>query len=225
MRAPTTAILTLFPSITLSLVLSASAPNQTPAPPSTGPRVVILDLDGDGFPLTTVSGGVRFDMDADGTAEQTAWTTAGVDDAFVVLDSNGNGAVDSGSEVVSTSMRLPQAKGPITYGPRALAILEGYEFGPDNPPPSPIPPGVGKLDKDDEVFARLRVWVDRNHDGKSAGEVRTLTEAGIVEIFLGYMRRNLADANGNTTLLTGFFFVQPRGVRVQRPLIDVRLAR
>ncbi len=45
--------------------------------------------------------------------------------------------------------------------------------------------GNGVIDTDDAVFATLRVWRDRDQDGVTdAGELQTLTEAGIAQIAL-----------------------------------------
>ncbi len=64
----------------LLLALLAQAPYHR------RPEPLMMDLSGDGLALTSVQDGVRFDLDADGTAEQAAWTASGSDDAFLVTD-------------------------------------------------------------------------------------------------------------------------------------------
>ena len=58
---------------------------------------LVLDLDGDGVELTSHESGRKFDIDADGKTDHTAFVIGG--DAFLALDRNGNGAIDDGSEL------------------------------------------------------------------------------------------------------------------------------
>ncbi|UJO03548.1 hypothetical protein [Xanthomonas arboricola] len=56
-----------------------------------------LDLDGDGIETVAASGKVLFDHDGDGIKTGTGWIAS--DDGLVVLDRNGNGTIDGGSEL------------------------------------------------------------------------------------------------------------------------------
>jgi hypothetical protein len=122
---------------------------------------LILDLDGDGVEVSALEGStVFFDYDGDGVAERTGW--ASQDDGFLAIDVNNNGAVDGIHELFGS---------PTQDG---FAVLETFDHNSD-----------GVIDADDAVFASLRVWRDLDQDGVSdAGELQTLTEAGITEIAL-----------------------------------------
>ncbi|HYG36652.1 MAG TPA: calcium-binding protein, partial [Clostridia bacterium] len=120
---------------------------------------LVLDLDGDGVELGGLAdSSVHFDYDQDGFAEKTGWVSA--DDAILVRDSNTNGTVDGASELFGS----PNQDG--------FAVLEAMDTN-----------GDGTIDAKDEGFDQLRVWQDLDQDGISdAGELRTLSEAGIKSI-------------------------------------------
>src|SRR5690606_37346850 len=59
---------------------------------------IALDLNGDGKIGThSVANGVQFDMDGNGSSEQTSWISS--EDGLLVLDRNNNGIIDSGKEL------------------------------------------------------------------------------------------------------------------------------
>lgn len=59
--------------------------------------------------------------------------------------------------------------------------------------------GDGRIDKQDAIFSKLLVWVDKNHNGISdPGELLTMAQAGIQAISLSYSPANWTDAFGNT---------------------------
>ena len=61
-----------------------------------------IDLDGDGIETVGISSTgnpILFDHDADGVKTGTGWLKG--DDAWLVLDRNGNGTIDSGQELTA----------------------------------------------------------------------------------------------------------------------------
>jgi len=88
---------------------------------------LLINLSGGGLHLTSVEAGVAFDMDGDGILEQVAWTTSGSEQAFLVLDRNGNGEIDSGFELFGTHTEQAPTFNPNGFA--ALALLDQPEYG------------------------------------------------------------------------------------------------
>ncbi|MEA3037140.1 MAG: hypothetical protein QOH04_2917 [Sphingomonadales bacterium] len=145
---------------------------------------VVLDLDGDGYELTT-QGNSRtyFEFDQDGFGERTGWLRGG-DDGFLVRDANGNGNIDDVTEMFGNAT---------TSG---FAMLGAYDLNAD-----------GKIDAADAVFSELRVWQDANGNAVvDAGELKSLAELGIVSISLANSApAEPTDAAGNAIVHTGHF--------------------
>ncbi|MBQ7450853.1 hypothetical protein IJS77_05485, partial [bacterium] len=155
---------------------------------------LVLDLKDNGFKFTSVDDGTDFDLDADGTADKTAWTAKqdDFDDAFLVLDKNGDGQVNSGAELF----------GDQNGSENGFLELAKYDEN-----------GDGKIDKNDSVYSQLRLWADMNGDGKvdHPQEWKTLEEMGVTEISTSYDKVLGEDGNartdeyGNDTSLVGSF--------------------
>lgn len=98
-----------------------------------------------------------FDLDSDGVEERISFLAPGA--GFLALDSNGNGAIDDGSEL---------------FGPgTGNGFTELSAFDED---------GNGWIDEGDPVFGDLRIWVK---DPEGSDILTTLKEKGIGAVCLG----------------------------------------
>lgn len=156
-------------------------------PDSCNGSPIVLDLAGDGFSFTALKNGVKFDIDGDGWKERTSWTAADSDESFLFLDRNRNGKVDGASELFGNSTPLLSGE-TANNGFQALFELDLRTGGNHN----------GYIDPGDDVYRRLRLWRDRNQDGKStAAELTSLSEAGVTAIEVTYRVRAQRDGNNN----------------------------
>lgn len=147
---------------------------------------VLIDVRGDGFALTNKAQGVDFNFNGTGP-ERLSWTAPNSDDAFLVLDRNGNGKVDDSTELFGN--QTPQ---PSNYNPNGFLALAEYDRAARGGNSD------GVIDSRDTIFNALRLWQDMNHNGVSeAAELDTLRELGIARLELDYKESKRTDAYGN----------------------------
>lgn len=147
---------------------------------------IILDLDGDGIDLKSrKKSDARFDMDGEGTADDTGWIGKG--DGFLVVDRDNDGTITSAE--LSLLAEDPEAQS----GLQALASFDSNQNG--------------QLDENDLRFKELKVWKDGDLDGVTdAGELSTLDGLGIASIGLGGSAMGkIADPGDNVLLATASF--------------------
>jgi hypothetical protein len=199
--------------MTAVAALAALAPEVTAAQDAAVPTApLVLDLDNDGIEfLDPDNFGVFFDMDADGFAEMTGWI--GPDDGFLLLDSNGNGAVDGLGELLGrgvpwTILGLYEElqRGRLATGFKMLRSWDGNQDG--------------RIDQADAIFAQLRVWRDLDGDGVSrTEELQTLAQAGVAAL-LTPSTEGVLSFGRNVVCDNGFYSLADGS---QRSLASVRL--
>jgi hypothetical protein len=150
---------------------------------------IVIDVNGDGFKITDAAHGVDFDFEGDGSPRRMAWTAAGADDAWLVLDRNHNGRIDNAREMFGNLSPQPGAPQEERNGFLALAEFDKSKFGGN---------GDGVISRQDYFFRDLRLWTDSNHNGISEpAELRTLEQSGIHKLDLDYKESRRSDQYGN----------------------------
>lgn len=150
---------------------------------------ILIDVDGDGFNMTNKAGGVEFDFDGDGERQRLPWTAVDSDDAWLVMDRNHNGLIDSGREMFGNVSPQPKVPDKEKNGFISLAEFDKTKLGGNED---------GVISNRDYFFRSLRLWTDANHNGFSeATELHSLEQARIDVVELEYKLSSRSDRNGN----------------------------
>ena len=173
-------------------------PNEDPCgpikqkAPATGDcnSPILVDLDRNGFQLGEFNEGVWFDLLGVGEPRYIQWVAPDREDAFLMVDWNGNGLVDDGSELFGNGSRLWLEGGILAPdGFKALAQHDDPKLGGN---------GDGNITADDEIWNQLALWVDSNADAIcQPDEMRYLEEMKLDRFETAAKRRGQRDSNGN----------------------------
>ena len=159
---------------------------------------IVIDVDGRGFFLTSLAGGVDFDILDKGHLNLVSWTQKGSTNAWLVLDRYGDGINAASDLFGNVTPQPPPPPGVPRNGFLALAVYDQPAYGGN---------GDGVINAQDAVFPRLRLWQDLNHDGVAQpDELKTLPELGIAGISLKYTESWREDQYGNTFRYVGTLF-------------------
>lgn len=148
---------------------------------------IVVSLSDRDYWLTDLDDGVVFDLGDTGVPAQVPWTHPDSDEAFLVLDRNDNGVIDSGRELFGDV--TPQHVTGTPNGFLALALFDDSLSGGDED---------GRISSADEIYPRLALWRDANHNGISESEeLLNLAAAGLEWIDLDYEESTRVDRHGN----------------------------
>jgi hypothetical protein len=148
---------------------------------------LVLDL---GHIVQTVGtdAGIQFDFTGNGIKHAAGWL--GASNGFLVMDRNGNGVIDNGTELFGDSTPLYDAAGNVTgHAGNGYGALAAQDTNHDN-----------VVNSSDANFSALRVWQDLNQDGVSQGnELFTLGQEGITQLnAYATVYNNAPLGNGNS---------------------------
>lgn len=137
--------------------------------------------------MTSAQNGVLFDIRGDGLPVKLAWTDETSGNAFLALDRNGNGVIDDGKELFGNFTDQPDSFDRSGFA--ALAVFDLPANGGN---------GDGVINESDSVWSRLRLWIDKNHDGISQSEeLQRLENYQVHSLSLRYRELRRFDQYGN----------------------------
>lgn len=116
---------------------------------------LVINFNGTSAQLTDQK--FSFDLDSDGKAEQMSFVSAG--SGFLALDKNGNGTIDSGSELFGAQSG------------NGFADLSAYDSD-----------GNQWIDENDAIYSKLQVW---SKDTAGKDTLSTLAQRNVGALYLG----------------------------------------
>ena len=159
-----------------------------------------LDLNNNGLETVPVNATnpVYFDLTGEGVQSSVGWVAP--NDGFLVLDRNGDGLINDGTELFGDATPAYEA-GTTNPSTGSGLTVDGFAALAQEDTN-----GDGIVNSGDANFANLRVWQDLNQDGVSQdGELKTLSELGIESFNVASINHSQLLANGNQIADTGTF--------------------
>jgi hypothetical protein len=163
---------------------------------------LILDLNGDGIATTGAASPVVFaDIDGDDSPDATGWTNPSTEEGFLWLDLNESHSVDRG-ELFGSRMPLPDGT-LARNGYEALDVYDLSQYGGNED---------ALITRADSIWRRLRLWVDRDHNGRSSQkETSVLSAWRIVELSLARNTVHRYDGQLNVLMFAGSYRLKVSG--------------
>ena len=170
--------------------------------------------------ISTISAdeGITFDHGATGVEYGTGWINSS--DAWLALDLNGNGVIDSGRELFGdNTIKLDGNRATdafdalMSFDSNGDGKVDAADASGDVDLDGIMEAGEtfwdinrnGVFDAGDKTFVDLRLWKDANSDGNTnADELLTLASQHVVSIGTGKTTTNAID-NGNQKTATGSY--------------------
>lgn len=144
---------------------------------------IVINMGTGRYRISDGSDPVEFDLTADGSPEQITWTERESAMAFLALDRNGNGVIDSGAELFGNHTKMSGER-EAANGFDALADFDGNSDG--------------RIDREDSIWSSLLLWTDRNHNGKSeSAELQGIAASDVSDLGLDYHAARRRDRAGN----------------------------
>ncbi len=155
---------------------------------------------------------MNFWIDLEGRSLTTAWTNPNTEEAFLWMDLNHDHAAHV-TELFGSRMLAPD-DAYHANGFEALAKYDRPQYGGD---------ADGQITHSDWVWHRLRLWVDRNHDGVSQwSEVSLPAVHKVVSLNLAYVEGHAYDEYGNEMYLVSSYEIRrPGGTTEVRTMADI----
>jgi hypothetical protein len=155
------------------------------------PSVIVLDMNGDGVSL---EGSTRTSLLTGGPVSA-RWTSAGGDEAFLMVDAtslraagvslmNSSSEPLEGNQLFRDGLRVKDAAGAVSPTRDAAELLPVLDAN-----------GDGRVDASDPAWGSLRLFVDKNADGTvNAGELSAMADAR-----MGGLDARIGDAAADAT--------------------------